>query len=114
MRMSLLKKLAGLLSPPGKRDTEGYWLHVQCDRCGEVIRARVDMRNDLSAEYGETEGQEAGSEISSYFSRKVLIGQRCYQPIEVELTFDERRQPIDRQVKGGQFVEEGQDLSAQE
>ncbi|MGB9700909.1 MAG: hypothetical protein ACPL5I_16165 [Thermodesulfobacteriota bacterium] len=72
---------------------------VQCARCGEVIQTRVDLENDLSAEYGERESE------TTYFCRKMLVGKKnCYAPIEVELTFDNRRQIIDRAIKGGNFA----------
>jgi hypothetical protein len=31
----------------------------------------------------------------------------CFQRIEVELTFDENRKLVDRQIQGGVFVDEG-------
>jgi hypothetical protein len=97
--VDLFKKLATLLavSAPG-----GHWypLSVQCNRCGEVIETQVNLSNDLSIEFGPDE------KVSGYFCRKVLIGQqRCFQPIEVTLTFDAKRKVIDRKIEGGKFVE---------
>jgi hypothetical protein len=98
--MGILKKLSDLFAPPGS-ENYSYWMTVKCNRCGENIRARVDMRNDLSVLYGEGEGKAA------YYCRKVLIGdQHCFQKMEVELTFDNRRRLIDRQVSGGEFVDD--------
>ena len=97
--MDLLKKLATLFavsSPSG----QWYTLSVQCNRCGEVIQAQVNLSNDLSIEFGQDE------KVSGYFCRKVLIGQqRCFQPIEVTLTFDAHHKLIDRKIEGGKFVE---------
>lgn len=99
--MELLKRLAAVFSPEGKRNAYAYWLHVQCDRCGEKITTRVDMRNDLSARYDE------GSGDTVYFCRKTVIGSgRCFQQIQVELTFDTRRRLIERKIEGGTFIEE--------
>ncbi len=98
--MSLLKKIAGMLAGPDQR-VGGSSLNVtvRCSRCGEVIRSRIDLANDLSAEYGKD-----GREIR-YFCRKVLIGkQGCYAPIEIVLNFDAGRNIIDRQIMGGKFV----------
>jgi len=92
----LSKRFAGLAQ---ESQDSSFWITVQCDRCGEVIRTRIDMINDLSAEYGE------GEEATAYICRKVLIGrQRCYRPIEVMLTFDAHRKLIERQITGGKFV----------
>lgn len=99
--MNFLKKISSIFSPPYRNEEFAYWLHVRCDRCGEVIRARVDLRNDLSLNYGDRE------EDRIYFCRKTLIGERqCYWPVEVELTFDRRRRLIQRQAQGGQFISE--------
>ena len=97
--MGLLKKLSRLLAPSAKVEERAYWLYVQCNRCGEKIKSRVDLYNDLSPIYNE--------EVVTYFCRKILIGQqRCYQKVEVEMNFDERRQLTDRQINGGGFITE--------
>jgi len=98
--VNFLKRLSALFAG---RDQHGegssFWITVQCDHCGEVIRTRVDLINDLSAEYGE------GETVTNYFCRKVLIGrQRCFRPIEVMLKFDVHRKLIDQQITDGKFV----------
>jgi hypothetical protein len=103
--MGIMRWLANLISPPIKGDENALWIYVRCARCGETISTRVDLRNDLSLKFGEEAG--ADTEDITYFCRKVLVGQeRCYQRVEVELTFDQRRQLIDRQISGGEFIEE--------
>jgi hypothetical protein len=99
--MSLFKKLSNLLNPAaaGKRDG-GYWIVVRCQRCGEIIRTRVNLSNDLSPNF------EEGGETVTYFCRKTLMGnQHCFQQVEVELTFDANRRLVDRQIHGGEFVD---------
>ena len=98
--MSFFKKLSGIFKAGGKDDDVSYWFTVQCSRCGEQIRARVNKRNDPSINYDEN-GK------ATYFCRKVIMGdQLCFQKIEVELTFDQNRSVINRQIKGGKFVEQ--------
>jgi hypothetical protein len=97
--VSIFKRLASLFNPKTSYDERNYWIYVVCDRCGEKIRARLDLLNDLSVEYGTSEAD------NRYHCRKVLIGeQRCYQPIEVELNFDHRRKLLDQNIKGGKFI----------
>ena len=73
-----------------------------CQRCGEVITAVLDLRNDMSAEYDENNG------ATTFISRKVLMGrQRCFQQIEVTLHFDSQHRLTSKEVVGGQFVEPG-------
>ena len=99
--MNFLKKLSGVFATqPRHADTGASLLTVKCARCGEVIQTRLDLSNDLSADY-----DEAGN-ITTYFCRKVLIGQqRCFQQIEVTLKFDAHRRLLERQITGGEFVE---------
>ena len=99
--MSFFKKLASLFAVPvGGVSSYDYWMDVQCNRCGEVIHARVDLRNDLSPEF------EGGDIPSSYYCRKVLIGEKqCFQQIEVTLKFDAKRKLIDQTITGGKIAE---------
>jgi hypothetical protein len=105
--MSLFKRLGNLLSPSGRGDDHAYWIYVRCNRCGEKIRGRVDLRNELSIDYND--------EGNTFYCRKVLLGEkRCFQKIEVQLTFDKDRQLIDRQISGGEFITEAEFFSASE
>jgi hypothetical protein len=98
--MGFFKKVASFLSST-PRDLDTMGLYVRCDQCGEAIGTRVHLRHDLSPVYGE--GEQGGA----YFVRKTLIGsKRCFQPIEVELTFDANRKVIARESRGGQFITE--------
>jgi len=67
--VSLRKKLSGLFrAAPQERDDLSCLITVQCDRCGEAIQSRVNLSNDLSANYDED------GNVTNYFCRKVLIG----------------------------------------
>jgi hypothetical protein len=95
--MSFLKKFSSMFSSPTLGDQRSYWIYARCNRCKEVIRARVDLYNDLSIDYDD--------DLLSYSSRKVLIGtSRCFQQIEVNLKFDEKRKLTGSQVSGGQLI----------
>ena len=81
-------------------DKNAYWVTVRCKRCGEIIRARINLANDLSADYDGTN--------TTYVCRKMLMGEgRCSQQVEVVLKFDEKRVLIDQTIIGGEFVSEG-------
>jgi hypothetical protein len=71
------------------------YYYVQCNKCGEAIRIRVDPLWDLAPDF------EGGS---SFTAKKYVIGQKCYRPIEVELTYDNNREETDRQISGGKFI----------
>ena len=90
--MSFLKKLGNIFS--GNSEPPVYWVYVCYERCNEAVAARIDMRGNLSEQDDDT-----------YFCRKVLVGsKRCFQPIEVELTFDKSKNLIDQQITGGKFI----------
>lgn len=96
--MNFLKKLSGYLKAP--IEDYSYWVNVRCNRCGEMISTRVDLRNDPSVNYSGDKGK-------TYFCRKVLIGEKyCFQKIEVLLTFDKNHKLIDREINGGVFVDD--------
>jgi hypothetical protein len=101
LMLSLFKRLTSLFTrsaySAGRSVTT---ITVQCNRCGEMISAPVDLRNDMSVEYDESTGAQ------TYICRKVLIGrQRCFQQIEVTLHFDAGRKLVNKEVSGGKFVE---------
>ena len=93
--MNLLQKLFGGSS--AKSEQHAYTFSVKCNRCGEIIKGRVDLNNDLSGEYGE--------DGDIFRARKILIGENhCFQRIEVELKFTSARELIERHVTGGEFI----------
>jgi hypothetical protein len=97
--MSFLKKIASALSPKGTDEGDVLWVYVRCDKCGEMLKTRIDLRHDLTPNYSD-EGR-----VADYGLRKVLIGsQRCFEPIEVKLTLDAQRRVISREITGGQFI----------
>ncbi len=98
--MGLLKRLSSLFTPaPAGISRHIYPLRVECGRCGEIIEAPVDLRNDVSVEYDEKTG------AATYLSRKVLMGKaRCFQQVEVVLHFDTNRKLAGQETTGGKFM----------
>jgi DNA-directed RNA polymerase subunit N (RpoN/RPB10) len=98
--MSLLGKIGRLFTArPQRSDSTFHHFTVRCLRCGELIEAKINVYNDVSAEFG-SDGK------ATYHCRKVLIGAgRCYQQIEVTFELDEGRRVLEQSVSGGEFVE---------
>ncbi len=95
--MSFFKKL---FSTPPSNPGKFFEFDVKCNRCGEVIHGQVNVNNEPSLEF-----DEAGKPY--YICRKVLMGSNlCFQQIEAIFKFNENRGLIDKQITGGQFVEE--------
>jgi hypothetical protein len=102
--MNIFKKISSLFTPgePKKPPEFAIYIKVKCSRCGEIISGRIDLRNDLTIDYDQS------TPGAFYFCRKVLIGEnRCYQPVEVQLSFDKNRKITQRQISGGVFIDEG-------
>ena len=92
--MGIIKNLfSGFTAKPDKKY---HTFSVKCNRCGEIIEGRVDLDNDLSL----------NDEGDGYLVRKTVMGaSRCFQQIEVEVTFDSTRQLLEKTITGGTFVE---------
>lgn len=95
--MNFFKKLFPTRpSNPGKF----HIFAVRCKRCGEIIHGQVNVNNDPSLEFDE-------KGLSYYICRKVLVGnQMCFQQVEVIFKFNDMRGLLDRQITGGEFVDE--------
>jgi hypothetical protein len=99
--MSFLKKLRASLgsSPPAGASREIYPITVRCRRCGETLTATVNLANDLSQDY----------ERDIFYVRKLISGSganRCFQQIEVQLTFDTHKRLLEREITGGIFIDD--------
>ncbi len=98
--MNILKSLKNFFAPTPRSMGSVAWVSVECSRCGETLRCRVNLYNDPSVQYGAGEGDV------TYFLRKVVVGeQKCYQKVEMELTFDKNRRLTEKKVTGGKFLE---------
>jgi hypothetical protein len=97
--MGFLGKVASALFGGDAGQEDVHREYVRCSRCGEKIAVRVDLRHELTPQYGEGEG--------AYFVRKGVIGSgetRCFQTIEVRLTFDAQKRLVSRKIAGGTFI----------
>jgi hypothetical protein len=79
-------------------DANTYWIYAQCRRCGEPLKARVNMMNEPS-EADDGEG---------WIVRKGLVGtgaSRCFQTVEVTLRFDaQKKNLIESEAVGGKLL----------
>jgi hypothetical protein len=102
--MGILKKLNKILSSPPPKTDRAMYLYVQCNKCGEKLRARVDVWNELTPEY---DGKSDNA--VSYHCRKVLVGEnKCYQPIELRLKFDKNHKLIEQTIMGGKYIDQAE------
>jgi hypothetical protein len=95
--MGFLDGLRKVLGGSSSSGDDVYWIHARCRRCGEPLLGRVDLRNEPSlTDDGET-----------WMVRKGLIGsgaERCYQVVEVTLTFDAEKHVLGGEADGGALI----------
>jgi hypothetical protein len=97
--MKFFRTLARLLSGTPARAAQGdigMYYYVKVRRSGEVIRIRINPNNDLSLTDDE----------SGYFVRKVAVGTRSFERVELEVTYDKHRNVINIEVQGGTLVDQ--------
>lgn len=84
-------------------------LVVRCDRCGELVRTRVEKAYELEAEYLPANGHELDEteepKPSGYTLHKEMLGLKCQTLIHVEMHFDAHHRPTTRAITGGQFIQ---------
>src|SRR5687768_14403903 len=56
----------------GDRDGNALFLYVRCDRCGDIVRVRVNMANELQQEFAESDG------VAGYALRKGVVDSKCF------------------------------------
>ena len=98
--MSFLKNLfGGGKSAGAPRDEHATYYYVQCKKCGEKVRVRVDSRWDLDQEF---EGE--GDLVSGYVARKDVMGTKCFRMIKMTIHYDSGRNEVEREIEGGEFI----------
>ncbi len=90
----LARRLSGTPSTAAQGDI-GMYYYVKARRSGEVIRIRINPNNDLSL----------NDEDSGYFVRKVAVGTRSFERVELEVSYDKNRNVINAEVQGGTLVD---------
>ncbi len=92
--MNFLRRLFG--GGSHQPNDDALHLYVRCRRCGSPVHVRIDMRNDLSAEYGD--------EIEGYRLVKEIMDARCFRLMRAEISFDRQRRELERHLEGGEFI----------
>jgi hypothetical protein len=93
--MAFLKRLFG--GGQQSQDSNILHLHVKCGRCGTPVHVRINLSNDLIADYGDTAAE-------GYELHKDVMDDRCFRLMRAHLTFDSRRRETSRAVEGGEFI----------
>lgn len=90
--MGLLDSLKSLFASPASLNA--MWLYVKCKRCGTPLAVRVDLRNELSADY----------EGGGYVLYKEMMDSQCFSLMRAEIRFDAKRNIIEQKIDKGEFI----------
>jgi hypothetical protein len=107
--LDALKGLFGFGSSTGSVD-RGVYLYVQCNRCQDVVRVRINMSSEVSEISDEPEDDEdlgglaAGN--AKYVVSKGVVDSKCFRPMKLRVLFDSRRRQVDQAVDGGTVVDQ--------
>jgi hypothetical protein len=88
--MSILDKIFGRQSGGKKPETSpsdkwAVFYYVRCAKCGEVIRVRLDRRNDFEQQFDEN----GHDEVAGYRVHKEVMGSgNCFKMMALEIKFD--------------------------
>jgi len=75
------------------------WLQVECGKCQEIIKVRIDKKTDLQSEL-----LQPGESGCAFTLKKEVLGKRCSNLIEVCLKFDSRYNIISKELKNGKLI----------
>ena len=84
---------------PPINEADVLWLLIECSRCGERIKVRIDKKTDLQNEF-----RQPGEPSEAFTLKKEVLGSRCPNLIEVCLKFDPRYNIISKEVKNGRLI----------
>ncbi len=101
--MSFLGRLFGRSSGRGassEGDSNASVYYLRCNKCGELIRVRIDRRWDLEQEFDEGGGDAA----TGYVARKEVMGTKCFQMLRLTVQFDRGYHETGKELRGGAFV----------
>lgn len=76
-----------------------FLVTIECERCGELIRARIDKAHELQDVYGDDDDKPIG-----YVLTKELVGANCPNLVRLRIDFDAQQRPRDLGVEGGKLV----------
>lgn len=87
------EKVAGQTHPGITDVGDAIIVQLMCDRCQEALSVRLRKSSDIQRNY-DGSGPE-------FYVRKTVVGQKCFNRIELELEMDARYRPIATNVQRG-------------
>ena len=101
----LVNKLANKLTSaaqtpkePGIEVTrDAVWVYVQCSKCGEKIALRLRKSSEIQRE-------ETGNRGYQMFINKTVVGNKCFNRMQLRLEFDGAYRVVNKRLDSGTFI----------
>lgn len=84
-------------------DPNGIMFYFRCNKCGSLVKVRVDRRSDLNPEDGP----------AYYVVRKDVMDSKCFQLMKAEIWLDTSYTVVQSDVRGGVLISEAEYQAAQ-
>lgn len=88
--MNILKSLFA----PSASEPNVLMLYVKCQRCGTPLAVRINLANDLNADY----------EKGGYILYKEIMDSHCFTLMRAEVRFDAARKIVEQKIDKGEFL----------
>ena len=83
---------------PGVEVTkDAVWVYVQCSKCGEKLALRLRKSSEIQRE-------EAGNLGYQMFINKAVVGNKCFNRMQLRLEFDGEYRVVNKQLESGTFI----------
>lgn len=92
--MNFFKKL--FQKKPEQPKDNGIYLNVQCGKCKNAMRVRIDKQYDIN---NDEEGR---------VWRKTLVCDRCYQKMRTEIIFDQQFGIVSKEISSGNYLSDAE------
>ena len=92
--MGFFDQLKSLFNPSSRGEPSALILYVKCKRCGTPLAVRVNLANDLSADY----------ESGGYILYKEMMDGKCFTLMHAEIRFDSGRKIVEQKLDKGEFI----------
>lgn len=89
--MSFFKNLFSR-KPKEYVDERGMYYYVDCHKCHDVLKVRIDKSYDLNREE------------NGFVWRKTLVCNKCFNKMETEMLFDSKHNVTTQDITGGKYV----------
>mgnify|MGYP007130807802 CR=1 FL=1 len=83
-------------------------MYLQCDKCGERLALRLRKSSEIQRE-------DDGSHDYQMFINKTVIGNDCFNRMQLRLEFDGMYRVVNKQLENGTFItkDEYEDANSQ-